>query len=62
MTQASTFNPANDTLEARVEAWKIVSEESYNLQKSLKLMSDPLWANRLGSKKELALLSHSLMY
>ena len=44
------YTPENDSLEARISAYKTVREAWLNAEASLKFLDDDLWADRLGDR------------
>jgi len=50
---AHIFNPKNDSLEARIEAYRSVQEAWMNIEASFKHWDDPEWQNTLGEYSEL---------
>lgn len=52
-THSHIFTPANNSLQARIEALKDVLKASRNIKLSLELSGNNDWGNRLGSPEEL---------
>lgn len=48
---ASIFNPANDSLSARIHAWREVYRANQQLKDSMKLQ-DSAWLDRLGEAQD----------
>ncbi len=44
------YTPEDDSLEARISAYKTVREAWLNAEASLKFLDDDLWADRLGDR------------
>jgi len=54
MTQADTiFNPQDNSLQARIYAYRSVMKAWYNAEASLKVMDDDEWSHTLGEKEEI---------
>jgi len=52
-TTSHIYNPKDDSLEARIQAYKTVLSEYRNIQASQKLFKEKAWEERLGSSDEL---------
>ena len=50
---AHIFDPKDDSLEARIEAYRSVQEAWISIEESLKHWNDPEWQNALGEYSEL---------
>jgi len=46
------YTPENDSLEARISAYKTVREAWLNAEASLKFLNDDEWSDRLGDREE----------
>jgi hypothetical protein len=54
MTQSDTiFNPKDNSLQARIYAYRSVMNAWYNAEASLKVMDDDEWSHTLGEKEEI---------
>ena len=54
MTQPDTiFNPKDNSLEARIQAYRSVMKAWYNAEASLKAMDNDEWSHTLGEKEEI---------
>ncbi len=50
---AHTFNPKDDSLEAKATSYRRVLRDARNAEKSLKMADSPAWSARLGSREEI---------
>jgi hypothetical protein len=49
---AHIFTPQDDSLEARIDAYKSVYEAWFNAEASLKFLDDEEWSDTLGDREE----------
>lgn len=53
LIQGHIFNPKSDSLESRIEAFKLARKTSTAIKVSSEYMDNPDWQNRLGETQEL---------
>lgn len=47
------YNPQDDSLEAKIQAYKTMRNELHNIEKSQKLSQTKEWQDRFGTEEEL---------
>ena len=52
-SSAHMYNPQDDSLEAKIQAYKTMRNELHNIEKSQKLSQTKKWQDRLGTEEEL---------
>ena len=52
-SSAHIYNPQDDSLEAKIQAYKTMRNELHNIEKSQKLSQTKEWQDRLGTEEEL---------
>lgn len=52
-SSAHMYNPQDDSLEAKIQAYKTMRNELHNIEKSQKLSQTKEWQDRLGTEEEL---------
>ena len=60
ISSAQIFTPADNSLEARIQAYKAMRNELKNIDASLKLTQSKEWRDRLGNEEELQ-QAHSII-